>query len=63
MNINPDCFFFGAINGNIPACYYVTFKTGQECNDCSNCKNFISRSMARIIVKEWIKRRGEKTDD
>ena len=60
-----DCFFLTTCSNGVAmgtACSFGSMKIPQKCN-CENCKNFISRNMARIVVKDWIKRRGEKTND
>lgn len=62
MNVNPNCYFFGVANGNLPVCFYSSPKTSKECEDCSICKHFISRNMARIIIKQWIERKGKVND-
>lgn len=62
MDIKDDCFFFGVVNGNFPACFYSSPKTSKQCENCSECRRYISRNMARIIIKQWVERRGKTND-
>ena len=62
MEIRDNCFFFGVMNGQVPACFLSSVKIGGECK-CEKCKNFVSRNMARIVVKDWLKRKEELNND
>jgi len=53
-----DCYFYSFTSGGGPRCKYDNHSLC--CRDCSECKYYITRNHARIVVVNYVKeRKGE----